>query len=199
MQEFLADQLPAGIVGTVRAIRDGDERFLQPSELQGLERAVLSVRRASGAGRDIARELCTRMGVAAVDIPRSGRAPVWPPGIVGSIAHDRAYAGAVVASAPPYAGVGIDIEPAEGLSDDVVALLGSPAEIADFCQMPCGAKVLFSLKEAVFKAVHPQDQVFLEFRDVTLDRQLRTATTQYGRVVHWRALVEPRVLTVAWW
>ncbi|MQA30644.1 MAG: 4'-phosphopantetheinyl transferase superfamily protein [Luteitalea sp.] len=200
MAQFLTKQLPAGSLGGVRPIRAGDELLLRPTELEGLERAVVSVRRASGAGRNLARELCGRMGAAVAEIPRSsGRGPVWPAGIVGSIGHDRLFAAAVVASTQAFGGVGIDVESPAGLSDQVVELIGSAEEIADFRQMPCGDKVLFSLKEAVFKAVHPRDRVFLEFHDVTVDRRSRTATTRYGRAVQWRALVEPRILTVAWW
>jgi 4'-phosphopantetheinyl transferase EntD len=200
MTQFLAEQLPAESIGGVRSIRVGDEGRLAATELVGLERSVLAVRRASGAGRELARELCKRGGIPVADIPRAAdRRPQWPPGIVGSIAHDQAFAAAVVAFTGERAGVGIDIEPTGRLPAGARALVGSPTELADFQRLPHGEMVLFSLKEAVFKAVFPRDQRFLEFHDVTVDYLSRTATTRYGRTVCWRALAEPHILTVAWW
>lgn len=200
LTQFLDDQLPPGSVGGVRQIGEGDEWRLKPSELVGLDRAVLAVRRASGAGRHLARELCGRMGVSDPEIPRSpDRTPLWPEGIVGSIAHDSSWAAAVIADATRLGGVGIDIEVPRPLSAEVVRLIGSSEETAAFSGITFGHTVLFSVKEAVFKAVYPRDRVFLEFRDVVVDRTSGTATTRYGRTVQWRANAEPRVLTVAWW
>jgi hypothetical protein len=120
LTQFLTSQLPAGSVGAVRPIRDGDELLLRSSEGVGLERAVLAVRRASGAGRDLARQLCGQMGVRAGEIPRAlDRVPVWPGGIVGSITHDGSWAAAVVADAARLGGVGIDIESRRRQSEEV--------------------------------------------------------------------------------
>ena len=44
-------------------------------------------------------------------------APLWPRGIVGSLAHDRAVAVAAVARAADISCLGIDIEPAERIDD----------------------------------------------------------------------------------
>ncbi|HMJ22086.1 MAG TPA: hypothetical protein VK513_09260, partial [Terriglobales bacterium] len=63
LNRFLHEELPAGCIGEVRPIKPGDEQLLAAVEAEGLERAVLSVRRASGAGRDIARSLCGNLGV----------------------------------------------------------------------------------------------------------------------------------------
>jgi 4'-phosphopantetheinyl transferase EntD len=196
---FLGAQLPVGCIGAVEPIREGDEQLLQPAELAGLERAVVAVRRASGAGRHLARRLCGLMQIPVTEIPRSaGRAPVWPAGIVGSISHDAGFAAAVVSRASELAGVGIDIEPCGQLAEGVARLVASPQELAAFERLPGGVKLLFSIKEAVFKTVHPRDQQFLEFHDVTVDLRAATATTRYGRVVQWRALGEPHILAIAW-
>lgn len=200
LQHFLDENLPTGSVATVRLIRADDERLLTPVEAQGLERAVSRVRRASGAGRDLARTLCAQFGAPVTDIPRSSqRYPVWPAGLVGSITHDDEFAAAVVCPSATLRGIGIDIEPAENLPPDLSQILGSPAELAEFSDLPFGEKALFSIKEAVFKAVFPHDSIFLEFHDVTVSRASQTASTSYGRVVHWRVLNLPRVLALAWW
>jgi 4'-phosphopantetheinyl transferase EntD len=199
LNRFLHEELPAGCVGEVRRIKPGDELLLAAVEAEGLERAVLSVRRASGAGRDIARSLCGKLGVSAAGIPRSPRRyPIWPAGIIGSITHDSEFAAAVAAPADRFGGVGIDIEPAVPLAPDIRNLVGQPEEWADFSNFALYDKALFSIKEAVFKAIYPRDGIFLDFHDVTVAFALRTATVSYGGTVHWRILNSPRVLAIAW-
>jgi 4'-phosphopantetheinyl transferase EntD len=190
LQRFLDENLPTGSAAAVRLIRADDERLLTPLEARGLERAVSRVRRASGAGRDLARTLCGQFGVPVADIPRSSRHdPVWPTGLLGSITHDNEFAAVVVCRSATLQGIGIDLS----------QILGTPEELADFSDLLFGEKVLFSIKEAVFKAVFPRDGIFLEFHNVTVSRASRTASTHYGRVVHWRVLNFPRVLAIAWW
>jgi 4'-phosphopantetheinyl transferase EntD len=199
LNRFLHKELPAGCIGEVRAIEPGDEQHLAAAEAEGLERAVLSVRRASGAGRDIARSLCGKLGVPVAGISRSPRRyPIWPAGITGSITHDAEFAAAVVAPADRFGGVGIDIEPAVPLMPDIRNLVGQPDEWASLSNSGFCDKALFSIKEAVFKAVYPRDGIFLDFHDVTVAFAPRTATISYGGTVHWRILNSPRVLAIAW-
>lgn len=199
LNRFLYKELPAGCIGEVRPIKPGDEQLLAPVEAEGLERAVLSVRRASGAGRDIARSLCAQLGVPVAEIPRSPRRyPIWPAGITGSITHDSEFAAAVVAPADQFGGVGIDIEPPTPLAPDIRELVGQREEWASFSNPAFCDKALFSIKEAVFKAVYPRDGIFLDFHDVTVAFAPRTATISYGGTVHWRILNSPRVLAIAW-
>jgi len=199
LNRFLHNELPPGCIGEVRPIKLGDEGLLTAVEADGLERAVLSVRRASGAGRDIARTLCGKLGAPVAEIPRSPRRyPIWPVGITGSITHDSEFAAAVVAPADRFGGVGIDIEPAVPLAPDIRDLVGLPEEWANFSNSGFYDKALFSIKEAVFKAVYPRDGIFLDFHDVTVALGPRTAILSYGGTVHWRILNSPRVLAIAW-
>jgi 4'-phosphopantetheinyl transferase EntD len=199
LNRFLQQELPAGCIGEVRRIKPGDEQLLAAVEAEGLERAVLSVSRASGAGRDIARSLCGKLGVPVAGIPRSPRRhPVWPAGITGSITHDSEFAAAIAAPADRFGGVGIDIEPAVPLAPEIRDLVGQPEEWASFSNFALSDKALFSIKEAVFKAVYPRDGIFLDFHDVTVAFGPRTATISYGGTIHWRILNSPRVLAVAW-
>jgi 4'-phosphopantetheinyl transferase EntD len=199
LNRFLRDALPARCIGEVRPIKPGDEQLLAAVEAEGLERAVLSVRRASGAGRDIARSLCGKLGVPVAAIPRSPRRyPLWPAGITGSITHDAEFAAAVIAPADRFGGVGIDIEPAVPLTPEIRSLVGQPEEWASLSNFALCDKALFSIKEAVFKAVYPRDGIFLDFNNVTVAFGPRTATISYGGTVHWRILNSPRVLAIAW-
>jgi 4'-phosphopantetheinyl transferase EntD len=200
LSKLLGLQLPPRVTGSVRSIAIGDENQLRATELCGLEKAELKVRRSSGTGRIIARALCNGMGFFADAIPRSNYgAPVWPVGVVGSIAHDHLFACAVVARARELGGLGIDIEPSAPLEDSILRLVATKQEQLLFRLGDHGTKVIFSLKEAVFKAVYAHDRIFLDFLDVNLDPRSRTAVTSYGRVVSWCFITQPHVIAVAWW
>jgi 4'-phosphopantetheinyl transferase EntD len=200
LSHSLSQALPRGAVGAVRRILPGDEDRLTRAETVSLGRAVPNRRRASGAARVLARALLGAILIPPPDILRSpSGAPIWPDGIIGSLAHDESLATAVVGSAAVLDGIGVDIEPAERLEDELIASILSPVERRFFSDDPLGGKTAFCVKEAVFKAVNPRDCLFLEFGDVALDPTLGIATTSYGRVVHWRAFAQEKILAVAWW
>jgi 4'-phosphopantetheinyl transferase EntD len=184
----------------VRRIEAGDEQCLSAAESAGRERAVLSVRRASGAARLLARQLCAQLGVSVAEIPRSGTGlPAWPEGIAGSLAHDSDYAAAIIARREFVGGVGIDIEPIETLSAELIARIATPPEQRQLSAGGLSAKGLFCIKEAVYKAANPHDRIFLDFREVLVDLAAGSAITAYGRRLHWRLAQAPRVLAIAWW
>ena len=76
----------------------------------------------------------------------SNGAPAWPEGVVGSLAHDRLQAVAVVGSADEYRAIGIDIEPHAEANDELreSVLRGDDPDID-----PIAA---FVMKEAAYKA-----------------------------------------------
>src|SRR5271166_4373185 len=117
-----------GVLIGARRIRPGDEAAASHSMRAGA--ASLERRRASGAARIVARRLLAELGWDA-DAPLmrdpSG-APVWPPGIVGSLAHDEEFAVAAAARAGRVVGLGVDVEPAELLPADLVNLVLLPVE-----------------------------------------------------------------------
>lgn len=196
----LNDIVPGGVVGGVRRIAPNDDQLLTPAEAAGKDRMVPARRRASGAAREIARALLDAAIGARPDILcEASGAPLWPRGIVGSLAHDEAVAAAVLAPAAVLGGLGIDVEAAEPLDAELLSTVANPGERHLSVDEPLRGKVLFCVKEAVFKAVHPHDRRFLDFADITVEAALGVATTSYGRVVRWRAICAPRVLAIAWW
>lgn len=128
-------------------------------------------------GRDCARRALARLGVEPVGIPiGERRQPVWPPGIVGSITHSGEAAAAVVAKCTEIHSLGLDIEPAVALENALITRICLPAEIGR--ELTGGArpgetaKLIFGIKEAVYKALWPVTGEFLGFHDVEvrLDR-----------------------------
>ncbi len=86
------------------------------------------------------------LGTCQPIVRSANGAPQWPYGVVGSLAHDRSRAVAVVGSAAEYRAIGIDIEP-HGAGDDELrdAVLRSDDPDID----PIAA---FVMKEAAYKA-----------------------------------------------
>jgi 4'-phosphopantetheinyl transferase EntD len=187
--------LPGMMIGH-RFILADDDRALMAEEAPAFASSVVQVRRASGAARIVARQLLVRLGFPPCPVPKAASgAPVWPAGIVGSLAHDSCVAVAAVALRHDFAGVGIDIEPAESLPADLVDLVATPSERRNIGAY--GGRLLFSAKEAVYKAVYPLDQTFLDFHDVEIDFANRKAKVRDGRVVELRWSLSTRLLALA--
>jgi 4'-phosphopantetheinyl transferase EntD len=173
-----------GILVAHRAIGEADDKALLPEEAVFLRGASAGARRESGAARAAARDLLAKLGHAGAAIGRApSGAPLWPQGLVGSLAHDGRDAVAAVARARDFSGVGIDIEPDEDLPTEMAELVATGAERARYAPDFLRCRVLFAAKEAVFKAVHPLDGVFLDFHDIEVDLDRGRAMVRGGRVV----------------
>jgi len=187
--------LPGMMIGH-RFILPGDDRALMAQEAPAFASSVVQVRRASGAARIVARELLVRLGFPPCPVPKAASgAPVWPARIIGSLAHDSAVAVAAVALRDDFVSIGIDIEPAEALPADMVDLVATPAERQDIDAY--GGRLLFAAKEAVYKAVYPLDQTFLDFHDIEVDFANGKAKIRNGRVVELRWSLSTRLLALA--
>lgn len=143
------------------------------AERAAIENAVSSRQAEFRAGRQCARMAMKRLGMATVAIPAgASREPCWPPGIVGSISHDSLYCIAAVARrSRGYRGIGIDIEAAGGLDENLVDIVCTPAErmsmrAMTFVDAGLHAKAIFSIKESVFKCQFPFTGAWLEFTDL---------------------------------
>ena len=187
-----------GILIGHRLIQPGDERALLPDESGAFANSVIKVRRASGAARLVARELMQRMGLPQQAVPKNANgAPVWPNGIAGSIAHDDAVAVAAIARQSDVRSLGIDVEPAEPLDPDLLEIVATPGERRRMSGDPCYGRLLFAVKEAVYKAAHPIDGRFLAHHDVEVDLATQQATIRGGRTVTFRFAASARIVVLA--
>ena len=176
-----------GVAVGHRLISPGDEHALLKEEVPALAASVVKVRRASGAARIVARQLLTQLGYANCPLPKGpAGAPVWPAGIVGSLAHDSRVAVAAVGMRADVGALGIDVEPAECLPSELLDLVATPQERLNLGDDVYRGRLLFVAKEAVYKAVHPLDQTFLEHHDVEINLSERKAVVRNGRVVELR-------------
>jgi len=189
--------VPGLLIGH-RMISQGDELALLPEEMTSLSFPGIQRRRASGASRRVARELMNSMGFAGLPILRSAfGAPIWPAGVVGSMAHDDQIAVAAVGLRRDLDAVGIDVEPVVPLQSDLFDLIATSRERHAIADNPLVAKLLFAIKEAVYKAVYPLDHEFLDFHDIEVNLADRFARTRVGRTItlHW--CVFSHVLVIA--
>jgi 4'-phosphopantetheinyl transferase EntD len=182
-----------------RAIRPGDETALLEEEARSIPARVLGVRRASGAVRVLGRELLARLGHAACAIPKGASgAPQWPAGIVGSFAHDDVLAVAAVGRQRDISAIGIDVEPAEPLPVDLRDLVVTPHERAGLAENACRGRLIFTAKEAVYKAVAALDGALLDYRDIEINLAARRAVLSDGRVINLRYCIGPQLVVLAY-
>ncbi|PXG03701.1 4'-phosphopantetheinyl transferase, partial [Brucella abortus] len=94
-------------------------------------------------------------------------APIWPPGMVGSISHSKGCAIAVAARQSRYLGLGIDIErlQTESSARKIAPQILGESELR---QLPEAGRAFlvslaFSAKESLFKALYPAVQQFQSF------------------------------------
>jgi 4'-phosphopantetheinyl transferase EntD len=198
LQRSIDDLAAPGIVVGRRLISDGDECALLPEEADAFASCALKRRRASGAARIVARKLLGQLGCSCMAaLPKSiSGAPIWPKGIVGSLAHDSRVAIAAVGRCDDVAALGIDIEPAESLPFEL-DLIATPRERLNISSYRYIGRLLFTAKEAVYKAVHPLDNVFLEHHDVEIDFDARKAMVRGGRVLDLRFCISTSLVTIA--
>ncbi|MGA8614102.1 MAG: 4'-phosphopantetheinyl transferase superfamily protein [Xanthobacteraceae bacterium] len=188
-----------GIFMGHRIISPGDEHALLPEEAAAFATSVVKVRRASGAARIVARELLAKIGLPHRALPKGrGGAPVWPNGIVGSMSHDSRIAIAAIAPSRNFSALGIDIEPAETLPPELLDLVITPQERSHIDEDPCGGRLLFAAKEAVYKAVYPLDQTFLDHHDVEVSLSRRQAVVRNGRLLKLQFCISEHLLVVAY-
>jgi len=188
---------PFGVRVGARRIRPGDEAAF--ADRRGSTPAHLARRRASGAARMVARGLLGDLGAdAQAPLPRSSSgAPLWPEGILGSLAHDDAFAVAAVARRGRLAGIGVDVEPAEPLPGDLIDLVLGAAERAETEGDGVKRRLVFAAKEAVYKAIHPLDGTPLEYADIKIEFAKGRATLRDGRRLRLFMFACERLVAVA--
>ncbi|MCX5197372.1 4'-phosphopantetheinyl transferase superfamily protein [Streptomyces sp. NBC_00249] len=149
---------------------------LFPAEEALLARAVAKRRREFTSGRDCARRAMLGLGLPRLPLLRTPDGdPRWPRGVVGSITHCPGYCAAAVAATGDLLSVGIDAEVNAPLSEGVIALVSRPEERRWADAGPAGGsgvcwdRLLFSAKEAVFKAFFPLARQELTFQDAVIE------------------------------
>jgi 4'-phosphopantetheinyl transferase EntD len=123
-------------------------------------------------GRVLARSVLAHWGHSGFSLlPDADRVPIWPEGVVGSISHKRDICIVAVASREDRAGIGVDIEHDAPVKSGVEELVCLPSErrwleAEGASQVGRRCRLVFSAKEAVYKAFYPSVRTRWGFHDV---------------------------------
>ncbi|NKX17147.1 hypothetical protein HGG75_24200 [Ochrobactrum pseudogrignonense] len=114
---------PEGVSLGYRRVEAGMRDFYWQRNSAAVTKS-LPRRDQSGAARFVARQLLASRGWPDAVIGRaSSGAPVWPDTIVGSLAHDDEVAVAAIGFSSDYRALGVDVEPALRLPEEIRALV----------------------------------------------------------------------------
>lgn len=145
---------------------------LWPEEAKAMLRAIPKRRTEFAAGRQAARSALAELGFPPMAIPQDAdRAPVWPNDISGSISHCTQCCIAAVAHSSHSPALGVDVEPADPLDIELIPIVCTPTEQAWLKHEPnpgLAAKMIFSAKEAVYKAQYSLTGKVIGFDAVSL-------------------------------
>jgi 4'-phosphopantetheinyl transferase EntD len=145
---------------------------LLPGEAKLIANARASRRREFSTGRVLARRLLAGMSLDDFALLRDDdRVPIWPGGIVGCISHTRNLCVVAVARTSVCRGIGLDVEPDEPVKPGIEARVCTPTEVAWLDGGPASdrgqrGRMIFSIKEAVYKAFYPSQREAWRFQDV---------------------------------
>lgn len=147
---------------------------LYPEERELIIYAIEKRQKEFAAGRLCAKEGLFKLGIINFPILKDGKgAPIWPEGIGGSISHTKGCNGAVVARISKGESLGLDIEKIDRLEEELWEYLFVEEEREwlktkdDESQKY--ASILFSAKEAFYKAQYQLTHSWLGFHDVMIE------------------------------
>ena len=172
---FIAGALPGAIAIESCCIDEASEDLLHPDEFLVIANAVAKRRKEFVAGRVAARRALKRLGYAYMPIPvGSQREPIWPEGIIGSITHEGDYAISAVAQKKDISFLGIDLASRDALGDELISIICREDEIKDIQRQKrhfdgdSPFKLVFSIKESVYKCLFPVVRTVFDFHDVSV-------------------------------
>ena len=118
-------------------------------------------------GRYCAKKALNVIGIQSDTIQSSSHGlPIWPDGVVGSISHSKGMCLAAVAKSKDFQAIGIDIEQFNRMKERSIERIVHIEEKADIGNDPKKATLLFSIKEAFYKAQFPIYETPLNFKDL---------------------------------
>ncbi|MFD7621935.1 4'-phosphopantetheinyl transferase [Streptomyces sp. NPDC059802] len=166
-------------VAVAEAFSDLPDAVLLPGE-EELTRGFVAKRRGEFATtRHCARRALGSLGIAPVPILKGERgAPIWPERTVGSLTHCTGYRAAAVAHRTDVFSIGIDAEEHAPLPGDVhnsIALATEQRRERELRREHPEIhwdRLLFSAKEAVYKAWFPLTHRWLGFEEADIELRL---------------------------
>ncbi|MGH4033387.1 4'-phosphopantetheinyl transferase family protein [Actinomycetota bacterium Odt1-20B] len=171
---MIDELIPPEAVG-VEIFHDLPDFPLYEEEADVIRAAGQSRRREFTTVRWCARRALARLGhPPAPVLPGPHGAPRWPDRVLGSLTHCAGYRAAALAHTDDITMLGIDAEPNEPLPQGVLESIALPSERRLVDELTATApgihwgRLLFSMKETVYKSWYPFTGQRLDFEDATL-------------------------------
>jgi 4'-phosphopantetheinyl transferase EntD len=174
--ESLRQRLPPGILLDIAPVTDCVAELHEQEQVL-VAHAVQSRRQEFSSARRLAKTLLLQLGMA--DLPllaHQDRSPAWPTGILGSLSHSRKWcAAAICPTHQNLLGIGVDVEDRHTLRQELFPEILTPAELERMQlslpaeQQPAFVLSVFSIKEALYKAMWPLGNTGLGFHALELD------------------------------
>jgi len=169
LQAALDAFAPDACVGALAAVGRDALAGLSTGEAELTRPWAPHRREEFAAGRHCARRALAAVGAeSGLSLPDADGLPVWPEGFLGSISHSRGIAGAVAAPAKKFSLLGLDLEKTDRLSEAAMRRVLHPLEAAFAAGDQAKTTILFSLKEAFYKAQFPRWRTAGNFGDLAL-------------------------------
>ena len=172
--------LPKNVISVVEKISE-TQGELYPEEAHFVRKAIDKRVREFTSGRTCARSVLNKLGypkcMLLVGVKRE---PLWPNDIIGSISHDGEYCIAAAARRKDCSLLGIDVAIASPLDDNLIRYICSEEEVHKIVHsnsFDVGVdpyKLVFSIKESVFKCLFPRVLTVFGFLDVAVSFEPNT-------------------------
>lgn len=167
LRDSIHSLLPSDVCGFANRITDHEESFGYEEEARQMKHAGTKRRNEFIVGRRCARSALKQMGIQPCAlVAGEDRVPQWPAGTVGSISHSVSLCCAVAARTSAIECLGIDLEMTTRISPGVIERVTHPAEVEFVNGDAALGSLIFSAKEAFFKAQFPKWGIWPAFRDV---------------------------------
>lgn len=177
----MIDQILPDWVVVAETRQDSTDDHLFAEERELIANAVPKRQVEFSTVRRCARQALGELGIAPAPIlPGERGAPRWPAGVVGSMTHCDGYRAAAVALRQRAVSIGVDAEPHQPLPDGVIGLVARPEErrwLAEFAGSDDQLhwdRLLFTMKESVYKAWYPLTGRWLDFQQASVRVQPAT-------------------------
>ncbi len=163
---------------------DQCQEDLFTEEMPYVQNMVLKRKKEFIAGRSLVRRAFSKLDYPNCAIPvGTKREPIWPTDISGSITHDGDYCCVAVVKKNKLSLVGIDLASQSPLDDNLKELICTKRDFINIQSMNRFVlqidpyKLVFSIKESVYKCLFPIVKEYFDFRDVTIEIKPDTKTS----------------------
>lgn len=178
--EAATEILPKSSILTCETIRDRISKLYEAEEQLILD-AVPKRRMEFRAGRICARNGLRKLGLQPVPIlVGRNREPIWPSSISGSITHEKDICLCAVARKSDLPLLGIDLASDLALDKSLNNIVCTEKEIRTIQNWNITSdtidpyKLVFSIKESIFKCLFPVVQKVFDFHDVEVVIDMET-------------------------